>query len=185
MRRKFSFFFIFFFSALSSLYASGLTEKVERVYREAKEFRADFVQKTKIEILDRQVEERGKLTFTKPGKFVIHYQGNRERKYVSDGKKLTIYYPQEKEVEAYHDLKGMISKEGLIFLDGLGEMTKIFQVTEKKPQSLVLIPRDPKTSFKRIVLEIDPQSYWVKEVILYPKSGNTTHYWFSKVEVSQ
>jgi outer membrane lipoprotein carrier protein len=168
----------------SSSLAAGLVEKVQQTYRQTEQFRADFVQTTKIEVLDRVVEEKGQLVFAKPGKFLIHYRGARERKYISDGKTLWIYRPKEKEVEIYEDLKNVVAREALAFLGGLGEMTKEFRVNEKGGE-LLLVPKRKGAPFVQLILKINPESHLVQEATLFPKSGNESRYLFSAIRVNE
>lgn len=178
-------FSLFTFYLLPFAMAAGLVDKVQETYRKTEQFRADFVQKTKIEVLDREVEEKGELIFAKPGRFLIHYKGARERRYISDGKTLWIYHPREKEVEIYENLKDILSREALVFLGGLGEMTKEFKVKETESSQLELIPKRKNTAFSKIILKIDAGTHLVQEVTLFPNSGNKSHYLFSSVRVNE
>lgn len=170
---------------LPTVQAAGLVDKVQETYRKTDQFRADFMQKTRIEILDREVEEKGELVFAKPGRFLIHYKGARERKYISDGKTLWVYRPKEKEVEVYEDLKDILSREALVFLGGLGEMTKEFKVSEKGEGGLVLIPKRKGALFTKLILKIDPQTHLVQEATLFPRSGNESQYRFSSIRTNE
>lgn len=163
----------------------GLTERVQEVYRNTNQFQADFVQKTEIEILDRVVEEKGRVIFAKPGRFLIHYLGGRERKFISDGKKLLIDRPKEKEVEVIEQLGEVVSREALVFLGGLGEMTREFNVTEKGASELVLTPKSRSSPFRRLILKIDRETNLAREVTLFPKSGNKSHYLFSSIRLNE
>lgn len=175
-----------FFCAMSAFVsAAGLAEKVQETYRNTESFRADFSQKTHVELLDREVEEAGELNFAKPGRFSIHYQGKRERQYLSNGKTLWIYHPREKEVEVIDDVQDVVAKEALVFLGGLGEMTQEFRVAEGKDGGLVLTPKSKSSPFTRLQLKIDPATFLVSEVVLFPKSGNQSRYIFSSARVNE
>lgn len=183
-----------FFLALLFVYspitlASNLAEKVQETYKKTRQFRAGFVQKTKIDVLDREVEEQGELIFSKTeagtGRFFIHYLGRREREYISNGQTLWIYRPHDKEVEVYKKLNEIISREALVFLGGLGEMKKEFIVTEEGQGRLLLIPQKKEALFRRLVLQINPKTYLVQEAVLFPKSGNKSHYQFVDIHVNE
>jgi outer membrane lipoprotein carrier protein len=173
--------------SLSSAFAAGLAGEVQDAYRKTDYFQADFIQKTFVEVLDRDTEEVGTLLFSKPGRFAIRYQGKREREYLSDGETLWIYHPREKEVEIFEDVKDVISREALAFLGGLGGMSKEFKVKEdqKAKNYLILIPRSSASPFSKIILKIDPHTHLVSEATLFPKSGNRSHYIFSSVRVNE
>lgn len=169
-------------------FAGGLADRVQDAYRKTESFRADFTQQTKIEVLDRDVEESGDLLFSKPGKFSIHYKGKNERQYLSDGRTLWIYHPRDKEVEVIENVQDLVAKEALAFLGGLGEMTKEFRVTEGKDgqlTQLTLIPKSKSAPFTKLVLTIDPQTSLVREADLFPKSGNKSRYVFSGVKTNE
>ena len=178
-------FLVFFFFLPAPSYALGLVEKVQGTYQRMDNFRAEFVQKTKVEILNRAIEEKGEILFSRPGRFLIHYQGARERKYISDGKTLWIYHPREKELEVFKNVNKIVTPEALAFLGGLGEMQKEFQVRERNGSELVLIPKRRGSPFVRLVLGVDPQTNLVHEVTLFPKSGNKSHYRFSSIRLNQ
>lgn len=178
-------FVLLMFLNSSCLFASGLAERVQQTYKHTQSFRADFVQKTKVEILDREIEEQGELVFSTPGRFLIHYRGDRERKYISDGKTLWIYRPKDKEVEVYKNAGDLLSREALIFLGGLGEMTREFQVTEKKGDELLLVPKKKDSLFQKLILSIDLKTFLVKKAVLFPKGGNRSFYFFSSIHLNE
>lgn len=165
--------------------AADLTQKVQETYRKTDQFRAEFVQETKVEILERTVTERGELIFAKPGKFIIHYKGPRERKFISDGKALWIYRPADREVEIYEKIDDLVSHEALVFLGGLGDMTKEFKVSETEGNRLLLLPKRQRAPFLRLVLTVDPNNFLVTAVEIFPKSGNESRYRFSSIRLNQ
>lgn len=168
----------------TQLHAGNLAQKVQQTYQKTDQFQADFVQTTHVELLNRDLEEKGRMVFSKPGRFLIHYQGGQERKYISDGQILWIIHLKEKEVEVYDNIKGVISKETIAFLGGLGEMMRDFHVIERKG-TLSLTPREKGFTFSKVVLAIDPKTYLVKELTLFPKNGNKSRYLFSSVVTNQ
>lgn len=178
-------FLLFFFLVPWTVHSESLAEKVQSAYRKTETFRANFIQKTHIAALDRDVEEKGELVFSRPGKFSIHYQGDRERHYISDGKTLWIYRPQDKEVEIYEKLNDMVSREALAFLGGLGEMNKEFVVSLPGAELLRLVPRSASSPFKEIQMTVDPVTSLAASVRLFPKSGNQSHYRFTDVRTNE
>ncbi len=179
--------FLLFLILPVTLQAGTLTQKVQETYQSTRSFEAQFTQKTHIQILDRDVVEKGRLIFDQPGKFFIHYfhnQGSQERQYLCDGKNLVIYRPRDKEVERYQNIHDQISPEALIFLGGLGNMTREFRVSEKG-ETLTLTPKKKSSLMKQIVLTIDPKTSLVSHVLLLPKSGNQSLYEFSNTKTNQ
>jgi len=179
---KFVLFFIFF---PSLLLASGLSERVQKTYADTQDYQSQFVQTTHIEILNRDVKENGKMFFSKPGRFLIHYEGAHERKYICDGSTLWVVHPRDKAVEVFKEMKDLVSREALVFLGGLGNMEREFRVAEQMGHQLLLAPKNRKSLFNKLILTIDPETYYVTAVDLFPKSGNHSHYDFQKTVVNQ
>lgn len=165
----------------ATLGADPLAARVQETYQETAVLRGEFVQSTYVALLEKTVKEEGTLLFARPNRFVIHYLGPRERKYISDGRRLWIWRRDGHEIEEVGRLQEAVSREALAFLGGLGEMEREFhvrEVSEKGTPTLHLQPRDPASPFKRIILNIDPDSYLAREARLYPKSGNESRYEF-------
>ena len=167
----------------SPSFASTLAQKVQETYQNTKSVRARFVQKTRIEVFERDVQEEGTLLFGE-GRFAIHYEGANPRNYLSDGKTLWIHHVKEKEVEVYRPVQDVLSREALVFLGGLGEMSKEFRVTESAKNTLRLMPKNGRAPFTKLILTVDPKTYRVSEVTLFSRGGNTSRYFFSNVEIN-
>jgi outer membrane lipoprotein carrier protein len=170
---------------MAPVFAGRLEQKVQDAYRRTDSFSAQFTQTTRIEVLDRETTESGNLVFAKPGRFSIHYEGKRERQYLSDGDTLWIYHPKEKEVEVIDDVGDLVSREALVFLGGLGDMGKEFKVSETGADRLTLVPKNKSSPFSRILLTVDPSDHLARGATLFPKSGNKSDYVFSEVKVNE
>ena len=163
------------------LRGGDLARRVQEAYRQAAVLRADFVQKTWVDLLEREIEERGDLTLARPDRFRIRYLGPHQRKYLSNGRTLWMVRPGE-ETERIVNLEAAVSREALAFLSGLGEMGREFKVAEDRSRAaLTLVPRSPESPFKKILLAIDPGTGLAREATLYPRRGNRSHYFFSRV----
>lgn len=173
--------------SLMTAEAGDLITSVQQAYQKNVQFQADFVQKTHIELLNKDVTEKGKMVFAKPesgkpGKFDIHYEGAQERRYICNGETLWIYHPKLQEVEVYSDVKEVLTREALSFLGGLGDMTRQFQVKVEPNSWLLLVPKNKKSPFKNIRLRIDPSSFLATEVVLSPRQGNESRYLLSRIQ---
>ncbi len=159
-----------------------LISRVKKVYQATPVLEAKFIQRTTVEVLEKEIVERGELVLERPGKFVIHYQGPHERRYTSDGKSLWLWRKGGERERV--PLTEAAQREALSFLTDLSEMERFFQVREVDATGLELIPKERGVSpFKKIRLLIDPHSGFVKGVTLFPKSGNLTRYEFSEIRL--
>ena len=164
--------------------AGELTARVQSAYQKTPVLRAEFIQKTHVESLGRDFEEKGMLVIARPNRFVIRYLGPRRREYISDGQSLWVWRPGDEELDSFGDVREVLSHEALAFLGGLGEMEKEFQVTESgSPMAPVLrlVPLRSGSPFKKILLTVDATTSLAKEVELYPRNGNRSHYLFSRL----
>ncbi|MBI1909298.1 MAG: outer membrane lipoprotein carrier protein LolA [Deltaproteobacteria bacterium] len=183
-----------------------IPRKVEEAYQATENLTANFVQKTRMEMLVELVIKEGKMTFHKgdsprgeagqAGRWLIEYKKPEAKQYISDGHTLWVYRPQDKEVEVYENIADLVSQEGLAFLGGLANLQAVFEATAKKKlqgedYQLTLRPKQkgvsPKGSFKKIVLTVRPPRFLVTEAILYPEStetGSVTRYFFSEIKTN-
>jgi outer membrane lipoprotein-sorting protein len=162
--------------------AGDLANRVQRAYSQVPAIEADFVQVTYVELLGREVREEGRIVLARTAKFLIHYKGGQERKYISDGKTLWIWRKGDPKIEVIKDIGENIGREALTFLTGLGELDKEFHIEEKGKDELRLVPRDPRSPFKRLVLLIGKPEALARQVTLFPRSGNKSRYEFTRWE---
>jgi|SRR3989338_3159158 len=167
--------FIFFLFG-STEAASADISKIEQTYQSTKTLQAEFIQTTRVEVLDKTIQRPGRIFYEKGGKLRIEYGANPMTHYISDGKRLWIWYPKDKKMDVY-DLKNSgISEEALYFLTGLGELQKHFSVTEKANVGLILKPKK-KTFYTKLICKFDEENY-LSEMTLHTKSGNQSRYRF-------
>jgi outer membrane lipoprotein-sorting protein len=88
-------------------------------------------------------------------------------------------------VEVIEDVQDVVSREALVFLGGLGEMTKEFKVAEGAANALTLVPKSKSSPFSKIVLTVDPADHLARGATLFPKSGNKSRYVFDFVRVNE
>jgi outer membrane lipoprotein carrier protein len=167
---------------------------LQKKYQSINAWQTNFVQETHLDLLDKTVKKTGMISAKKPGKIKIEYIDSPRKTYISNGKKLWIYSPDQAEVMVIKKISQMVASEALDFLNGLGELDKQFEVmafSKKQTQIaliknknlnfLELVPRDLDSVLDRIVLAIDPTSGEVKEMTLFNESGNKTHYSFTNM----
>lgn len=167
-------------------------EEIEEAYRNAQDISADFVQTTRVKILDRDVTKRGKFYFAKGGKFRIAYAGNNEKTYVSNSKFIWVFIPGDAgSLVTYEVSDETVPKEALSFLSGFGKLKKEFKVkkskafTDLKPgeSALYLVPKSRKAHF--LALDAKFNDRHIVEVLrVHNKSGNVSTYRFSKIRTS-
>lgn len=191
-----TFIFLFPFVSFAAPSTEEVIKQVQATYDKASDVSSEFLQKVKIQSLEREVEKNGKTLFKKPGKLRVEYDGEEGRTYVSDGKKLWVYDKGDTQVNVYTVNSQTLPEEALAFLGGLGNLRAQFRVSglsenEKKSITanpnldwLLLIPKNEKSQLEELLLGFDKQAHTVSEAYLKNESGNVSHYFFKNVQLN-
>lgn len=172
---------------------SQLVDNLQNTYQQINDWQAEFDQSTFVELVEKEIHKKGTIALKKSGKIKIQYQEEFGKLYISDGKKFWVYTPGDSQVIVYSKISKILASEALTFLQGLGHVQNKFQVAlmdlsqldeammvGKNLKVIELIPKDPESILKKIMLGIDSE-YKVKEMTLFNESGNKTHYVFENI----
>lgn len=155
-------------------------EQIEQTYRNTRTFQAEFVQSTTVKLTEKTVTRPGRIFYQRGGKLRIEYAGDKMTHYVTDGKTLWIKDPKSGETQEY-DLKDSgLPEEALRFLTELGELRRYFKVSMTKPfGDFVTFDLEPKkkSTYRHLLCVFDDDHY-LKELIIYSRSGNKSEYKF-------
>ncbi|MCP5467685.1 MAG: outer membrane lipoprotein carrier protein LolA [Deltaproteobacteria bacterium] len=182
-------------SSTHALTVDEIATKVQDAYEKTANIEMSFSQETYVELLEKKVKKRGKITLKKPGKFRIIYEEKRGRHYYSDGQKLWIHQQGDHQVQELSLNGEEIPAEALSFLTGLGNLKREFaveSVDSKKWQGfnrekgslhwLELTPLKKVSHIQWLVMGFDPQSFLVQEFYLLNEGGNLTYYRFDEIK---
>ena len=160
-----------------------MLQRVEARYNHLKTLRLHFEQVYKQN--ERVVrEESGILFLRKPGQMRWEYQVPEEKLFLSKGRQLTLYLPQENrvtqtEVKNSDDLRSPIR----FLLGGLRfqkEFENIERIGDSAPEGGIVIkalPKRMKEILEWVVLEIGPE-YQIRKIILKELTGTQTEFHF-------
>ncbi len=173
-----------------------LVKRVDSRYATTKDLQADFTQETRIEGFDTPLQSSGRVYIKKPGYLRWDYtKPSVEQIYVHDDR-LQMYVPKHNQI-----LKGNLSmmvatKAPLELLQGVGKLTEHFEVQptdggrtgEGGLPLLTLIPKNHgqpgSSTLARIVLEIQPDTYFIRSIALHEASGNISTFRFTNVKAN-
>lgn len=169
---------------------------VQSAYQAITTLRLRFVQTTQLELLGKNMVKHGEMLLARPGKFRIRYTTPPLKEYISDGRRLWIYAPEENLVQETVLDKASIDAQAKVFLDGLGHLTEAFLVSplsreqgkqamfamQKSQVYLQLIPREESSFYEWVALAVDPSTYLVRELTIVNRSKNVSHYRFEQIE---
>ena len=165
--------------------------RMQKRYDQARDFRARFSQNYRRAVVGRATLSTGTLVFKKPGRMRWDYDKPESRMFLSNGRVLWLYEPEEKQAFK-QDLKSSQLPAALAFLMGRGKITDEFDVSFAKDLSkthpddyqLALSPKKPQSAYKSITFVVDPKEYLVRESMLVDSQGNTNHFVFDDLRVN-
>lgn len=182
---------VVFASAASADEIKDAVKKLQARYEQTKDLQADFVQKTRIEGFATPIESSGRLYIKKPGRLRWDYlQPNVEEIYVKQND-VQMYVPEHKQVLVGKLTQMAASQAPLQLLQGVGRLEEQFEVQPAEGGArgagglplLTLIPKadvpDSVRTVAKIVLELQPKTYFIKSLAIHEVSGNVATFEFS------
>jgi outer membrane lipoprotein carrier protein len=169
---------------------STVVKGVDRLFAGMKDFSADFVQIDQIS-LNRKEQGAGHVYLMRPKMARYEYTSPEERLFVSDGKKVYFYVPADRQVR-WDQLKEAIDDRiPLMFLVGrsnLRDEFERFETLSVKPEveGTMVIQMYPKrkTDLTQLVMEVEPQSYLIRRLVMTHSDGSRTDLRFSNIRVN-
>ncbi len=168
-----------------------IVDKMQKFYERTQDFKADFRQVRTDKAFGRKLTFDGTVKFKKPGKMRWDYKTPEKKLFVSDGKVLWVYEPEDEQAFK-QPLTESTLPTAVTFLTGQGKLEKDFDVTmadkedpvEAGDYALKLTPKAPTAQYKYIVLDVDPKTFQVKQSFIHDTQGNTNQVTFLKVELN-
>lgn len=175
------------------LSAEEVAKRVQAFYKKTEDFQAKFEQTYQDLAAGTSKKSRGRVYFKKPGMMRWdYYKPNwkeREKLYVSDGDSFWIYETEFKQV-----FKQCLSNSqlptSLKFLMGQGNLLDEFDVTFAKESTaakpaLRLVPKKPTSKYKELKFVLDPETFQVRQTVVYDPYGNSNTIDFEKALVNR
>ena len=168
-----------------------VAQKVQAYYNKTRDFKAKFQQIYKKAFHGTQPPRYGYLWVKKPGLMRWDYVSPRKKQLISDGQKLWIYVPGDKQV-FWKDLKSSALPTAVTFLWGRGKLLDDFWVKVlpgskyTKPGTMVLklLPKQPNANFKHLLFVVELKTGMVRESLIFDHLGNRNHYIFSQARAN-
>jgi len=146
---------------------------------------AEFIQETYFSNGGKEVR-KGKLWIKKPGKFRWEYQSPEKFLIISDGNKIFIYYPEEKQAFVYPSGRAISSRLALGFMSGRGNIKtdlklESFKVMDKDYWKISFLPALNDTQVEKITLIVNLHTGEIKELFFVNSTGEKIRIIFKKV----
>ncbi len=163
-------------------------DAIQKRYEQVESFKARFVQKSFVKMMNQTVEARGDVQIKKPGKMKWVYNAPDPQVLVSNQKILWLYVPEDKQVTKVPVKSIYSSNTPALFLAGKGKLTESFNVSKvsrgETVTRVLLVPKQPDNSVERLVLFADNKNYQIVGSSVYDKLGNKTEIQFSDIHTN-
>jgi outer membrane lipoprotein carrier protein len=169
--------------------ADALAKSLQQRYQRISDFTADFSQSYRGGVLRTQTVEQGTLTVKKPGQMRWVYTKPEKKEFVSDGQKMYVYIPQDRQV-IVSDVNGDGSSTSYLFLAGKGDISRDFTaVYVDSPVAgtlaLKLTPRKRQPDYDYLVVAIDPVSLQIRGLVTRDAQGGDSTLTFANLKENQ
>lgn len=171
-----------------------VVKKIQGRYEKTKDLQASFTQKTKIEGFSTPVTSTGRFYIKKPGRLRWDYiEPATEEIYVNKDD-VKMYVPEHKQVLVGKLTYMAASQAPLQLLQGVAKLDEEFDIapTANKERGaggiplLSLTPKEgraePERAIQRIVIEVQPKTYFLKTIALHEVSGNIATFEFAELK---
>jgi outer membrane lipoprotein carrier protein len=165
--------------AASAQDLSRLIDGVQAKYSRMKGLSADFHQ-VYTGRDGRTIRESGRLLLKRPGKARWDYTTPERKLFVSDGKNVYFYVLGERQAARSSIRASADPQIPFLFLLGRGNLrrdfSKIEMITDQQPlgagnRMLRLYPKRAPEEFKQLVVEVAPQSFEVRRLVIFERNG--------------
>ncbi|HJN72302.1 MAG TPA: outer membrane lipoprotein chaperone LolA [Myxococcota bacterium] len=168
-----------------------LIAAVEGTYGDVESLRADFVQV--VRSAGGEQKTKGRVVLKRPR--LMKWDSTKEpggTLFVSDGEKMWIYSPTDKQVLVYNDLSQAGGGLAIDLLDSLEDLDEHFDVeflgkeggAKKNAFVVRLDPKAEDSPYKEVRLVLSRKKYELQQVILVDQFGTENEFTFSSVKLN-
>jgi outer membrane lipoprotein carrier protein len=164
-------------------------EGLQRKYSQVRDLRMEFIQSYKSPRRAAKTET-GTLVLKRPGMMRWEYKTPIEKLFVSNGKTVFFYLPQEKQVQKAKVKKSRDQRIPFLFLLGKGNLKRDFSKVEwaqEKPffqgnRVILAYPKKGIDEFAKILMEFSPQTFQLQRVTIIDVDGTTSEFVFTSIQ---
>jgi outer membrane lipoprotein carrier protein len=170
-----------------------IVKKVQARYEKIKDLQADFTQKTRIEGFTTPVLSSGRVYIKKPGHLRWDYREPSIEEIYVNKDDVRMYVPEHKQVLVGKLTHMAASQAPLQLLQGVAKIDEEFDVQPTGQERgaggirrVTLIPKagrsEPDRAVQRIIIEVQPKTYFLKTIALHEVSGNVATFEFADLK---
>lgn len=164
-----------------------LARSLQQRYQGVRDFSAAFVQSYRGGVLRTQTQERGTVSIKKPGLMRWIYTSPERKEFVSDGRRVYFYVPQDKQVIVSDVPPDNQATTPALFLAGKGDISRDFTAAyaENAPAgtlALKLTPRRAEPEYEYLVVAVDPASLQIRALVTRDRQGGESTLTFAELK---
>jgi outer membrane lipoprotein carrier protein len=171
-----------------------VVKKLQGRYEQTKDLQADFQQTTRIEGFATPLTSSGRMLIKKPGLLRWDYREPTVEEIYVTRNDVMMYVPEHKQVLVGKLTQMAASQAPLQLLQGVAKIEEEFEIEstrggERGEGGLPLITLTPKStepdasrSVSKLVVEVQPKTYFIKAVAIHEVSGNISTFIFSSLK---
>ena len=165
----------------------AMARSLQQRYHGIRDFSANFVHTYRGGVLRTQTTERGTVAIKKPGLMRWVYTSPERKEFVSDGRKIYFYIPQDRQVQVSDVPSVDQATTPVLFLAGKGDIARDFTATyaETSPAgtiSLKLAPRRTELDYEYLIVAVDPATLQIRALTTRDRQGGDSTLTFSDLK---
>lgn len=165
--------------------AAEVAAALQRRYNTVRDFSADFTHQHTGGVLRRKLVEQGTLQVKKPGMMRWEYEPPDEKLFVSNGKRLYFYDPENNQVTISEVPQGDQPASAAQFLSGRGNIMRDFDVSfieagAPDTYGLKLEPKTPQNEYDWLEIVVDRATLQIRSLTAVEKQGARSTFLFSR-----
>lgn len=165
----------------------AMARSLQQRYQGVRDFSANFVHTYRGGVLRTQTTERGTVAVKKPGLLRFVYTSPERKEFVSDGRKIYFYVPQDKQVQVSDAPSVDQATTPVLFLAGKGDIGRDFTATyaDTSPAgtvSLKLTPRQSEPDYEYLIVAVDPVTLQIRALTTRDRQGGDSALTFSNLK---
>jgi len=168
--------------------AAEIARNLQRKYDLVRDFSADFEHVYEGGVLRKKLSERGTVLVKKPGMMRWDYTSPEKKEFVSDGRKLYSYVPEDKQVIVSAVPPADEASSPALFLAGKGDILRDFTPSlaslpglTASDVALKLVPRTPQREYDWIILALDRATLQIRRLVTADAQGGTSTFVFTRL----
>lgn len=168
--------------------ATALARSLQDRYGTVRDFSAEFVHSYRGGVLRTQTVERGTVVIKKPGRMRWEYTSPERKLFVSDGRLMYAYIPEDKQVTVSPVPEDGPASSSAQFLAGRGNLVRDFvpaietaMDTPADGVALRLTPRQPEAEYDWLVIVLDRRTLQIRQLVTADAQGGRSTFVFSKL----